>query len=434
LWSWGYNYYGQLGDSTISSKTTPVAVYGNKTFCQISARINHSLGIDFRGKLWGWGYNNYGQLISTPNKSTPIVILGTNKTFCQISGGDGYSIGIDFRGKTWSWGNNLYGQLGDNTLISEKTPVTVLGANKTFCQISAGRYYSIGLDFRGKLWCWGLNNTGQLGDNSSNNKSTPIAVCGNLTFCKISSGYGHSLGIDLRGKSWSWGYNSSGQLGDNTTVNKSTPIAILGTNKTFCQISAGDYAHSLGLDFRGKVWSWGYNLYGQLGDNTVTSRNTPVSIQGGDKTFCKISSGYGHSLGIDLRGKSWSWGFNSQGQLGDNTTVNKSTPIAILGTNKTFCQISAGSAHSLGLDFRGKVWSWGFNYYGQLGDNSTSFGKRTPVDISGSNKTFCEIFAGDYHSMGIDLRGKLWSWGYNFYGQLGNGESMITMTPKLINI
>jgi alpha-tubulin suppressor-like RCC1 family protein len=389
------------------------------------------LGLDFRGKLWGWGYNNRGQLAAYSDKYTPINVIGINKTFCQISGGYGHSLGIDLRGKTWSWGYNNRGQLGDNTIFDRYTPIAVSGTTKTFCQISAGFYHSLGLDLRGKAWGWGANNYGQLGDNTVLDQCTRIAVLGtNKTFCQISAG-NHSLGLDFRGKLWSWGYNYYGQLGDNSTFNKSTPFAILGTNKTFCQISASSNT-SLGIDLRGKLWGWGYNNHGQLGDNSTARKYTPVAILGINKTFCQIFASSYNSSGLDCHGKLWCWGYNYSGQLGDNTIIDKYTPVAVYG-NKTFCQISGGYSYSLGLDFRGKVWSWGTNVNGQLGDN-TIINKCTPVAVYG-NKTFCQIYGShNYTSFGVDFSGKLWGWGNNNYGQLGNGESYITMTPKLINI
>jgi alpha-tubulin suppressor-like RCC1 family protein len=436
LWSWGQNTYGQLGDNSIIGKCTPVSVYGNRTFCKISAGGNHSLGLDFHGKLWGWGGNTESQLTGYANKSIPMSTV--NKTFCKISTGVDHTIGIDFSGTAWSWGRNDQGQLGDNTIISKIIPNSVYG-NKTFCKISGGyvggpiQGHSLAIDNRGILWSWGNGSRGQLGVGSVLSKRTPVAVCGNHTFCHITAGYLFSLGIDQYGKGWSWGHGfpaNIGQLGDNTTTQKTTPVAICGSH-TFCKISSGD-RFSIGLDFRGKSWSWGYNVYGQLGDNTATNKSTPVAVLGVNKTFCKISGGQYHTLGLDFRGKLWGWGYNNWGQLGDNTTVNKYTPVAIIGTNKTFCRISAGKLHSMGIDFRGKLWSWGFNFYGQLGDNST-VDKYTPVAVCG-DKTFCQISKSGNSMVVIDNNGKIWGWGINNYGQLGIGESSNVLTPKLINI
>ena len=142
----------------------------------------------------------------------------------------------------------------------------------------------------------------------------------------IATGQNNSIAIDKNGQVWGWGYNGSGQLGDNSTTQRKTPVSILGATKTFCQIAAGQY-HTIGIDKNGKVWCWGFNGSGQLGDNTTTSHRTPVAILGATKTFCYISGGRWHTAAIDKNGKAWSWGYNSYGQLGDNSTTSHNTPV-----------------------------------------------------------------------------------------------------------
>lgn len=348
----------------------------------ISAGQYYSLAIDKDGKGWGWGYNDFGNLGTNDKTSrrTPVSILGSNKTFCSISAGDMHALGLDNHGRVWSWGDNIYGNLGNNTIISKLTPVSILGNNKTFCSIAASFYQSMGIDNSGQVWGWGYNGYGQLGDNSKINKCTPVSILGaKKTFCKISVGFGFSLGLDKNGRVWSWGDNYYGELGNNATISRLTPVSILGTNKTFCSIAAGD-GQSLGLDKYGQVWSWGRNADGELGINSATYKSTPVSILGSKKTFCSIAAGYSYSMGIDKNGLVWSWGYNSHGILGDNTTIARCTPVSILGIRKTFCSISVGSYLSLGIDINGQAWAWGENYYGELGDNTT-IDRHTPVMI-----------------------------------------------------
>ena len=307
-----------------------------------------------------------------------------------------------------SWGGNYFGQLGDNTTTDRRTPI-VLFDNKNYNIISASRH-TLGLDTMGKLWSWGNNGGGQLGDNTSGTgqcKSRPVAVCGNHTFCSISTGRAHSLAITHEGRSWAWGLNGYGRLGDNSLTERLTPVAVCG-NHTFCHISSGHF-NSLSIDLRGLVWGWGLNYTGQLGDNSITNRLTPVSILGSSKTFCSISAGASHSLGVDFRGQVWGWGNNYHGQLGDNSTIQRNTPVSIHGTKKTFCSISAAGDYSLGLDLMGQVWSWGNNSYGRLGDNSVD-DKSIPVAVCG-NHTFCHISSGYFNSTAIDYRGRVWMWG-----------------------
>jgi alpha-tubulin suppressor-like RCC1 family protein len=442
-WAWGYNFFGQLGDNTTISKLTPVSVLGAiKTFCEISAGNVHSLAIDKNGRAWGWGYNLYGQLGDNTkvSKRTPVSVLGAIKTFCKIDTGQRHSLALDKNGRAWAWGQNFRGQLGDNSVTEQLTPVSVAGTIKTFCEISAGVEYSIAIDKNGRAWGWGNTYSGTLGNNESRFRWTPMSVVGAIkTFCKINS-IQHSVAIDKNGQIWSWGFNSNGQLGDNTTVSKSTPVAISGTAKTFCIISTNKYTSGtiLAIDKNGRAWGWGTNNSGEIGDNTTTSQLTPVSVLGAVKTFCGIAAGYSHSAAIDKNGKIWTWGSSLRGELGDNTTVSKFTPVSILGATKTFCKITAAGYSTHAIDKNGLVWGWGLNSTGQIGDGTTT-SRLTPVSVAGATKTFCEISAtkGQIFGrinmitvvLGLDKNGRAWGWGNNAFGQIGDNSTTLRTTP-----
>jgi alpha-tubulin suppressor-like RCC1 family protein len=434
VWGWGGNGYGQLGTYDMVNKSTPVTIQGStKTFCSIDGGNNYTIGLDNRGQVWGWGNNYYGQLgdNSVIAICTPVSIHGVKKTFCSIVLGVSNTIGLDHRGQVWGWGYNLYGQLGNNSIISERTPVSILGASKTFCKITNSNYFSIGIDNRGQVWGWGNNYNAQLGDNSTTNQCTPVSILGaKKTFCNVGVGYKFSFGIDYTGQVWSWGENNKGQLGVNSFVSYCTPVSILGAKKTFCKVIGGEW-HALAIDHNGRVWSWGYNNYGQLGNNDTPNKYTPVSILGNKKTFCNITGGFGITTGIDNHNQVWSWGDNSLGQLGDNTVINQCTPVLIAGVPKSFCKIANGLYHTTGIDNYGQVWSWGDNSSGQLGDN-TVINQCTPVLIAGAPKSFCKIENGDYHSIAIDKYGQVWGWGGNGYGQLGDNSITYYSTPVAI--
>jgi alpha-tubulin suppressor-like RCC1 family protein len=479
-YAWGGNSEGQLGDNTKTNKSTPVAVCGGLTFSQIDAGASFSLGIATDGKVYGWGYNDTYQLgmlnrIITPvsplalasysftqisvgyastcaltdtgipycwgfavaigdnsfsDKSSPVPVCG-GLTLCKISVGLYHSVGIATDGSTWSWGENSTGTLGNNTTTESRTPVRVCLPPLTFTQISGGRNHSLGLTTGGIVYAWGSNSSGELGDNTTTNKSTPVAVCGGLTFSQISGGFDHSLGITTTGIAYAWGGNSFGQLGNNTTTSTSTPVAVCG-GLTFSQVSVGDKL-SLGITTTGVVYAWGSNSSGQLGDNTTTNRSTPVAVCGG-LTFSQVSAG-GHSLGITTTGVAYAWGPNNlfgiflYGQLGDNTTTNRSTPVAVCG-GLTFSQVSAGSYYSLGITTTGVAYGWGQNGQFQLGDGSSS-DKSTPVAVCGG-LTFSQISAGERHSLGITTTGIAYSWGQSNVGQLGNNTTEFRSTPVAV--
>lgn len=483
-WGWGYNGGGRVGNNSILATQTPVTVLGAvKTFCKISAGANHSLAIDKNGRAWCWGTNGSGQLgdNSITSRLTPVSVLGSRKTFCHIAASLGlHSLAIDKNGRAWAWGDNSNGRLGDNTLVSKRTPISVLGAVKTFCKIAAGNAWSMAIDKNGRAWAWGNGGDGRLGNNSTVSALTPVSVRGAVkTFCHIAAGNAHSAAIDKYGIVWSWGFNNSGQLGNGANTSQLTPVSLAGVRKTFCKISLSN-GQTLAIDKYGKVWGWGFNANALLGDNSVTARNTPVSLGGESKIFCEIAAGNQHALAIDKNGKTWAWGpinggglganifafistpkaivlgatktfceisigttfstaidqykrvwawgTNAAGQVGDNSTTTRYTPVSVLGALKSFCKIFSGPGHSLAIDKNGRVWAWGQNGSGRLGDNSTT-GRLTPVSVVGSVKTFCSIAAGNNHSSAIDKNGRVWTWGNNGYSQLGDGSITARLTP-----
>jgi alpha-tubulin suppressor-like RCC1 family protein len=185
------------------------------------------------------------------------------------------------------------------------------------------------------------------------------------------------MSIDKNGRAWGWGLNGNGELGNNSVTSIRTPVSVLGAVKTFCLISTG-LNYTMAINKNGRAWGWGLNGNGQLGDNSITSRRTPVSVLGAVKTFCQISTGSEHTVAIDKNGRAWCWGYNLYGQLGDNSVTSRRTPVSVLGAVKTFCLISAGNNHTIAIDKNGRVWGWGDPIY--LGINRQL--AITPTSIS----------------------------------------------------
>jgi alpha-tubulin suppressor-like RCC1 family protein len=375
-----YIYYSVGGKLAVSNgKALRTLVYP-----LLSGRVNGVQLLKADGRMWGWGYGTNGEIgnNSATAYSTPVSVCGTVKTFCRIGAGSYASYGVDFRGKVWGWGYGGVGELGNNNTLPFSTPVSVAGALKTFCQISGGYIFALALDQRGKGWGWGYGFQGQLGRNNAAQYSTPISICGaNKTFCIIDAGSSHGVALDLRGRAWAWGSNFNGCLGDNSTNTRLTPISVCGAVQTFCKIFASEN-NTYAINKDGRLFSWGDNTNGALGDNTITQRITPVRVGGAVKTFCQIAVGSLYAAAIDRYGKIWSWGNNNFGQLGNNSTTGYSTPVSVCGANKTFCRIYGGSATLYGVDKNGNVWAWGSNTSGEIGDNSLTH-RSTPVRVCG---------------------------------------------------
>jgi alpha-tubulin suppressor-like RCC1 family protein len=222
------------------------------------------------------------------------------------------------------------------------------------------------------------------------------------------------------GELWAWGFNADGQLGDNTILHRSSPVQIPGTQ--WNNIAGGGH-HSLARKTDGTLWSWGRNTQnygasgGQLGDNTALHRSSPVQIPG--TQWNDVAAGCSHSLARKTDGTLWSWGRNANGRLGDNTIISQSSPVQIPGTQ--WNDVAAGNNHSLARKTDGTLWSWGYNRCGELGISIRDH-RSSPVQVTGTQ--WSDVTAGRYHSLARKTDGTLWSWGRNISGQLGNNCSI----------
>jgi alpha-tubulin suppressor-like RCC1 family protein len=310
--------------------------------------------------------------------------------------------------------------------VASAGPATA--SSQKFVQISTGEDHTCGLTSRGAAYCWGYNGYGELGDGTTTDSGVngPQAVIGGLKFTSIQTGGYYTCGLTSRGAAYCWGYNEYGQLGDGTTTdsNNNGPQAVIGGLK-FASISVG-YYHACGLTSRGAAYCWGYNGGGELGDGTTTDSNNngPQAVIGGLK-FASISAGYYYTCGLTTRGTAYCWGDNYYGQLGDGTTTDsdENGPQAVIGGLK-FASLSAESYyHTCGLTSRGAAYCWGYNFEGQLGDGTRDDSEEAgPQAVIGGLK-FASIQTGGYHTCGLTSRGAAYCWGYNSSGQLGDGTT-----------
>jgi alpha-tubulin suppressor-like RCC1 family protein len=353
---------------------------------------------------WAWGSGGSGQLGNncTTNRSSPVSVLGNYTDWCQISAGFNFSLGLRTNGTAWAWGQNSCGQIGDNTVVSKSSPVSVIGGFTDWCQVSAGQFcHSLGVRQNGTAWAWGGGANGRLGDNSTTNRSSPVSVVGGFTdWCQASAGCVHSVAVRQNGTAWAWGAATSGALGDNTVVSKSSPVSVVGGFTDWCQVSAGCRTNSIAVRQNGTAWAWGRGTNGELGDNTTDDKSSPVSVVGGFTDWCQVSTGGSNSFGLRTNGTVWAWGQNFFGNLGDNTTVAKSSPVSVIGGFTDWCQVSGGASHSLAVRQNGTAWAWGLNGCGRLGDD-TATSRRSPVSVVGGFTDWCQVSAGYTHSLAI---------------------------------
>jgi len=632
VFTWGSNEYGQLGDGTTTNRSTPTEITSQfnlseeETITQISLGTWHSSAITSTGRVFTWGFNGHGQLGDgtsgngnpTPTEITSQFYLVEGETITQIYLGGTHSSAITSEGRVFTWGRNDFGELGDGTTTNRFTPTEIiskfnLNEGETITQISLGGSefggHSSVITSEGRVFTWGRNDSGQLGDGTTTNRYTPkflsiytiinveiydfdegtneyipsmigyifsgwysdqeltipylfttmpsenivlygewniitynityqlvdgingnnpdtytvdtgtitldepikegytysgwfdneeltgeaiteitLGTTGDITLytkwtvnqytityaigtnvnandlmpllhqgeiiTQITFGGGHSSAITSLGRIFTWGRNDSGQLGDGTTTNRSTPTEItsqfnLSEGETITQISLGFY-HSSAITSLGRIFTWGRNSNRQLGDGTTTDRYIPTEITSQfnlseGETITQISLGESHSSAITSEGRVFTWGRNDSGQLGDGTTTGRYTPIEItsqfnLSEGETITQISLNWYQSSAITSSGRLFTWGNNYYGQLGDGTTSEYKvpnSTPIEITSQfnlseGETITQISLGCYHSSAITSSGRLFTWGYNEYGLLGDGTTTDRYTPTEI--
>ena len=541
VWAWGRNQNGQIGDNSTVNRTKPVNVSGLSNVAAIAAGLEHSLALKDSGEVWAWGRNDCGQIgdNSTVDRKEPVQVAGINNVIA-IAAGFYHTIALKADGTVWGWGANDFGKLGDSANPIQTNPVQVNGLNNVVA-IATGSHFSLALKSDGTVWSWGRNDYGQLGDNGNTNRSTPAKVDGLSNIVAIKTGTAYCFAIEGNGTTWAWGYNMEGQLGIGTIGIAKVPgqVNALHSKKTV----VGGGGHSLALEANGQVYAWGNNAYGQIGDNSNTNRYTPElvsSISG----VIDIDTGCYHSLALKSDGTLWAWGYNAYGQLGNNSITSSNVPVqvqldfvvemptaypesphpytnnydniwtythpitadslAITFSSDTKTEanydkiyiidnsgnnipgspfsgtslanqtkmvpgnsfqirlttdisvvdygfriidiealieeqletvepvLGAGGYHSILLNTDTTVWAWGYNNYGQLGDG-TNTKRANPEQVQAAPNNplvnIKTIAAGCYHNLAIKSNSTVWAWGYNTYGQLGNGSNTDSKVP-----
>ncbi len=332
-------------------------------------------------------------------------------------------------GTLMCWGLNGYGEIGDGTTTVRPSPVYVPGLTGVTA-IATGEYHTCAV-INGGVKCWGHNFRGQLGINSTTDSHMPVDVQTSSSdptplsgVTAIAAGYMHTCAI-VSGGVLCWGYNSQGQLGDGTTVDRSTPIAVSGLSGVTA-ITAG-MSHTCALLSSGGVKCWGRGTQGQLGNNSNADSYTPVDVQASSGVSTTLSgatvvdAGDNHTCAV-VNGGAKCWGVGGNGRLGNNSTTDKNAPLDVFGLTSGVSSIAAGAYHTCALTTTSRVKCWGYNLHGQLGDGTTTQ-RITPVDVSGLASGVSAVDTGHGDSCALMATGEIKCWGYNAHGELGIGTT-----------
>jgi alpha-tubulin suppressor-like RCC1 family protein len=320
-------------------------------------------------------------------------------------------------GKLFCWGLNEHGQVGDGTIVSKTVPVQI-DSGTLYSKISSSGANRCGITSGGVLKCWGYNIVGQVGDNSTTDRSVPTLIDSGTLYASVSVANEHACGITTSGVLKCWGYNYLGRIGDGTTVNKLVPT-IIDSGTTYSQVKAGPHS-TCGITSINQVKCWGSNSYGQVGNGTTsTAQASPVLIDS-STTYSQIVLGAEHTCGITTSGVLKCWGKNSLGQVGDNTTSDKLVPT-IIDPGISYSKIQLGYGRTCGISSAGIFKCWGNNTYSRNGYDPLTFVNGNIPNTIDSGTTYTNLSLSIYHTCGITSDSSLKCWGSNSNGQLGRG-------------
>lgn len=426
---WGTNYFGQLGDGTTADRKTPVNVQGlSSGVIGLAAGGVHTCALMSSGGVKCWGANYAGQIGdgTTTDRYTPVEVSGLSGVMA-VTGGWGHTCALTNGGGLKCWGGNGGGQLGDGTTTDRLAPVDVTGLGSGVTAVDAGGAHTCAVKSSGKVNCWGAGISGQLGDGTHQQRTTPVEVKWLDGAVHIAAGSAHTCAVTNSGGVKCWGWNGNGQLGDGTTTIHGSPVNVVGLDGGITAVAAGEL-HTCAVTSAGGLKCWGHNGNGQIADGTYPVHTVPVDLPGVTGGVTAMAGGWNHACFLTAAGGVKCWGNNGDGQLGDGTNTNRSSPVDVIGLTSGVTAVSAGAYHTCALTTAGGIKCWGANSSNQLGDG-TATSRSSPVDVSGLTSGVAAVAAGGLHTCALTNAGGVKCWGSNNSGQVGDGTTTSRSTP-----
>ncbi len=312
---------------------------------------------------------------------------------------------------------------------TESIDITVTIHALYWVEVAAGEYHALALKSDGTIWSWGDNSYGMLGLGDTTDRHVPTQIGDGSDWRAVAVGEYHSIALRNDGTIWTWGYNHDGQLGDATNTQQEVPVQE-STHATNWAAIAGGTEHTIALKSNGTIWGWGDNSNGQVGDGTTVNRNTPTQESTHATDWAKIAAGTSHTVALKTNDTLWGWGGNNYGQLGDATSTNRSNPTQENTHATDWTKIAVGYYNTVAIKNNSTLWTWGYNGYGQLGDGTTTESHVPIQEVT--HATDWTTIAAMAHTLAIKSDGYLWAWGYNSEGELGLGTSTSTSIPAQV--
>ncbi|NDG29198.1 hypothetical protein EB118_03745 [bacterium] len=442
LFAWGLGTSGQLGDGTAISKSSPVQI-GSSSWIAISAGGNHNLGLLNNSILYSWGLGSSGQLgdVTTISKSSPVQIGSSSWTIVRSRGDSSYAVRSG--GTLFTWGRNNEGQLGDSTTINKSSPVQI--GSSSWSAVGSGGNFGVALDQLGRINTWGgssgTSGTAPMIARDVTTRILPTQI-GYSSWTAVGAGYSHTVAVRSDNYVFSWGRNNYGQVGDFSTIDKWSPTLINSSGSSWGIVGTNTRFNSFITRQGGGLFAWGLNSSGQLGIGITTNFTGGGLIPSilNRSSWNVVDAGPQHTLAIRSGGTLFSFGNNAVGQLGDSSTVSKSSPVQIGSSSWTAITTGgeqSSNDYSMGISSN-YLYGWGGFSQGQIG-NLVSTGRSSPILAGGianlqslTNKSWINVSVNSRHVLGITSDYKLWAWGQNDVGQLGDGTTINRNSPVQI--
>ncbi|MBC7710730.1 MAG: Ig-like domain repeat protein [Rhizobacter sp.] len=433
---WGRNGTGQLGDGTTTERLLPNTVPGLSAVATLSASSGTTCAVLADASLQCWGYGAFGKLgngVESFATLTPQAVVGLASGVTDVAAGDGHVCAMTQGGSIRCWGGNTNGQLGLGTFGAQLVPTDVSAISSGTAAVAAGAEHACAVDSAGRVACWGSRFRGQVGDGvmglSPQRNPVAISIMG-VTVTQLSAGSDSTCVVTSTGSAKCWGTNYFGQLGDGTTYSRAAPGADVILPSAVTAVSVGAQ-FACALTGSGGVKCWGNNFSGQLGNGTTSFAvtATPIDVIGLTSTAVAISAGRSFACAVLTTGGVQCWGANNNGQLGDGTITNRSTPVAVVGLSSAVAQVAVGSNHTCALMTSGTVKCWGSDIFGQLGQGNVSSNSPTPVDTLHLDAIATQLSLGSAHTCAVLVGGAVKCWGYNAFGQLADGTMTNQSSP-----
>jgi alpha-tubulin suppressor-like RCC1 family protein len=272
---------------------------------------------------------------------SPVQTISGGTNWQLVSTGHYFSAAIKTDGTLWTWGQNFIGGLGDNTTVSKSSPVQTIASGNNWKQVSTTDVHTGAIKTDGTLWLWGQNDYGQLGTGGTTSVSSPVqTVSGGTNWKLVTCGSYQTAAIKTDGTLWTWGSNVFGQLGTGNTVDIRSPVQTAAGGNNWKQVSTTD-VHTGAIKTDGTLWLWGKNTSGQLGNNSNTNVSSPIQTVSGGTNWKQVFNGSAQTASIKTDGTLWTWGLGNNGQLGNNNFGNRSSPVQTAAGGTNWKQVSS---------------------------------------------------------------------------------------------